>query len=291
MKALSRARWLSAVLVVALLGCSDDDVSKPLLQGDDLIVARVGGDPISAYDLQLAVLDNLGEEAAFVMDDRARDRMLESLIAARAMAQRAKQAMTPEELAILEKRVAAYRDQLLVKNYLKANIDATPVSSEMVEQYYQKHPEKFGAVRSIEYELLRGPNNLDGKAREQAMVVLQAAAEDSRWQARAEQARKSGLVFEFAKQKAAVTVLPASLSSLITQTPAGKVSDIFWIENRPLRVRVISESWSAPKPLADVSADIRKMLAPLQLKEAVKAASEAVLKDVDVERLAPPPSG
>ena len=48
-------------------------------------------------------------------------------------------------------------------------------------------------------------------------------------------------------------------------------------------VRITRESKGAAKPLSDVNQEIRSVLAPQQVKKAVKIASEEALKSAKVE--------
>ena len=50
-----------------------------------------------------------------------------------------------------------------------------------------------------------------------------------------------------------------------------------FIDGVPNLIRVVDERSATPKPLADVSADIRKILAPLQLRAAVRKASDEIV--------------
>jgi hypothetical protein len=47
-------------------------------------------------------------------------------------------------------------------------------------------------------------------------------------------------------------------------------------------VRIIDEKQIAPRPLPEVSAEIRRILLPVQLKKAVKQASDQVLQTTEV---------
>ncbi|QGX39808.1 peptidylprolyl isomerase [Permianibacter aggregans] len=282
-----RASLLCAM--ACMVACSDSKIETNLLPDDDVVVAKVNGEAISAYDWQQAIVTNLGEQNAFLLDDDARLKVLQSLAAAKAMAQKERDALTPTERLELEKQIEAYREQLLVKRYLKAHTDITPVTSEMVEAYYQKYPERFGATRTVEYQLIRLRSGADGEKRNTLVSALQKAATPAEWSALTSNARKANSPFEYIQQKSVPNLLQAPLSSIVANTAKGSISEVYWVEGLPLRVRVIDEQWSAAKPLADVSAEIRKTLAPSQVKKAVKQATDDILKESKIEYLVETP--
>jgi hypothetical protein len=62
--------------------------------------------------------------------------------------------MTPEDLAVLDKKINRYREQLLVKMYLVRQTNPEPVTLKMVKDYYEGHPEKFGGKTIREFEMI-----------------------------------------------------------------------------------------------------------------------------------------
>ena len=71
------------------------------------------------------------------------------------------------------------------------------------------------------------------------------------------------------------------LKRLVSSTKAGEVSPIHVLDNITI-VRVISEKTLDPKPLDQVSAEIRKKLAPIQVRDAIKKTKEELLKSTKV---------
>lgn len=282
-----RAGFLCSL--ACLLSCSDKGEEALLLPDDNVVVAKVNGEAISAYDWQQAILSNLGEQNAYLLDDDARQKVLQSLVAAKSMAQKELKSMTASEKLELQKQTEAYREQLLVKRYLKSAVTINPVTSEMVEEYYQKHPERFGANRTVEYQLIRLVANVDGDARNKLITQLQGASNAKEWDALTQVARKGNASFQWLQQKSQPQILEAPLSSIVANTAKGAISEVFWVDGKPLRVRVLDEQWSAPKPLSEVSTEIRKSLAPNQVKQAVKLATDAILLESDVEYLTETP--
>ncbi len=283
----TRFRHVFAIAVTAasLTACQREE--KVVLTDDNVILVNVSDTPITAYDLQLAISDNLGDEAAFSLNDSGREKLLDSLIASKAMALAAAKEASVEELAILDKRVAAYREQLLVKAYLKQHADITPVSSEMVEEYYKKHPEKFGAVRLVDYEIVQFDSTSKGDLRERMLKLFDGATNEKNWKQWVDANRNAPLKLSYIKQRSALNVLPPSYSAILRQLSLGQTSDVFWVDGKAMRFRVNAEEWTAPRPLAEVSAEIRKALAPVQMKESIKKVTDQVLQTTKVERVTP----
>lgn len=250
------------------------------------VLATVGGSPVTEPELELAIHDNLGPEAALLLDAAGRRKVLESLVVSRAMAQQAEQALDDEARAELARRVAAYREQLLVKDYLRAQITPEPVTGEMVETYYREHPERFGAVRRWDFELLESQSGLDDKARDAALATVNGAADQGDWAALA---KASGGRLTYRRASAAQGTLEPALDGLLMATAEGKVSDVRLSAGVVRRVRVLKLEQTAPKPLAEVSNEIRQALLPIQLKKAVKLASDKVLAETTVTYGTPAP--
>jgi hypothetical protein len=62
----------------------------------------------------------------------------------------------------------------------------------------------------------------------------------------------------------------------------GEASQLTFIERTAYTVRIVDEMQIAPRPINEVSAEIRKALVPVQLKKSVKLASRQVLQTADV---------
>ena len=95
---------------------------------------------------------------------------------------------------------------------------------------------------------------------------------------------KYGLVYQNAEARKGL--LNKHLEQLINSLEVGQVSDVSFVDGNLIVVRVTGISQLAPKPLSEVSADIRKTLAPLQLKKAVKKASQEAIAGAEVKYLA-----
>ena len=152
--AVRRLAACSLVLVPLAFACGKDEADASL-PGDETVVAKVNDTPITLYDVDATARRTLGEQIAGTLDGKGKRKVLESLVQARAVAHLVERELDASELAALEKRVAAFREELLVQAYLERHITPTPVSGDMVRAYYDRHKDQFGGKRVLRYEMLR----------------------------------------------------------------------------------------------------------------------------------------
>ncbi|HEY9198694.1 MAG TPA: peptidylprolyl isomerase [Gammaproteobacteria bacterium] len=285
-------RWrllLGLVGVLGLAACQapsdaerqtqDADVVLP---GDKDVLVRVNGDVITAYDLDLAIANLLGPEQAAMLDAAGRRKVLESLVMSRLMAAAAETGLTADERAELDKKIAGYREQLLAKRYLMAHAEPGPVTDEMVKQHYEKHPELFGGGRERHYQLLSAtPESVAG--REAAMQVLNEARERKDWPEYARAMTRQGRQVQFRDGVVDAGLLHPQLLALLNQTASEQVSAVTFIQGQAYVARISKEVEKQPRPLAEVSAEIRRMLIPVQMKKAVEQVSAGLQKSAKIE--------
>jgi hypothetical protein len=277
---------LWAFLIALTVACSDNGQTRTdaaELPGDDTILAQVNGSAITRYDLDQAVQSTLGPQGAKALDEQGRRKMLESLAAARAISQVQDKALSADQAAQLDKTIAAYREQLLVRMYLAQNTPAEPVTARMVEDYYARHPEQFGAKTIRTYEIIRTEGTLTDTERDKLLSALARPAKIKDWSAKTDALRKAGLPVIYSKSASDAKILNPQLRDLMAPLTAGRTSDPTLINGVFYVVRILDEKHIAARPLKDVSAQIRKTLMPVQLKKAVKQASDKVLENATVE--------
>ena len=255
---------------------------KVVLEGDDVVLARVAGEPITRYDLEQTIRSTLGPSTAARLDETVRKKVLESLVASRAIARAQEAELSAEDQAVLAKKLRAYREQLLVKQYLVRQATPQPVTGEMVREYYQAHPERFGAKIIRTYEMLAGRRKLNASERDALLQVLQTAAEKKDWQQWVKNLQDQDYPIEYRRGRVAEKLLHPRLHQLMQSLIKGEASQLTFIEGTAYIVRIVAEKHMAPRPLNEVSAEIRKALVPVQLKKAVKLASQQVLETAEV---------
>jgi hypothetical protein len=261
-----------------------DETTTPeiVLKGDDIVLARVSGSPITRYELELTIDASLGAATASRLKPEDRRKILESLVTSRAIALAQQQNSSAVELAELEKKVQAYREQLLVKQYLARHTSPQPVSAEMVQEYYEKHPERFGAQKIRTYEMIFSRQELSPAARQALIRVLSQAADMPDWRQWVKILQQQGHAVDFKEGQVTEKILHPRLRQLMQPLKKGETSRLAFVKGSAYVVRIVEDRQVAARPLPEVSAQIRKALVPVQLKKAIKEVSAQVLETAEV---------
>lgn len=289
MKHAHQHRWHWLPMAIGLFGltaCQSPSDSEPeqtaALAGDGEVLVRVDGEAITAYDLELSVNSLLGPEQGAMLDDGGRRKLLESLVLSRLMARAAAAELSAEDTAKLDKQVAAYREQLLAKQYLKAHAAPGPVTDEMVKTYYEEHPEQFGGGRERHYRLLMAtPDAVTG--RETAMQILKDAQDRDDWADYVRAMSAKGHKIQLREGAVDAGLLHPQLLALLNQTAVNSVSAVTFIDGQAYVARIDKEVEKQPRPLAEVSAEIRRALVPVQLKKAIEQVGDGLRKSAKIE--------
>lgn len=261
----------------------DSSDQKPINSYRDTVVAKVNESTITQYQLDQIAMRTLGIEDADMVDQNVRENLLKSLALMRAVSQLAEETIEEYELAEIEQQVQSYREELLSKAYFRQQLTPMPVTQKMVQDYYQAHPDKFGGRTVRHYQLLVSIDKLEGKARELMVQVLGDAEEYSDWQTYAQELLKQGQRVQFRQGHSDEQLLEKTLRSMVLQTEVGQVSKPFFIQGNLYVLKIVDEKQYPPKPLSEVSMEIRKLLAPKQLQQAIKQASEQILASAKIE--------
>jgi hypothetical protein len=291
-----RMGWaLRCAVSLLVTGCGSSDKPAPQATAPQAVaaehrdvLARVNGQPLHALDLEVAITNMLGAEQGAMIDERVRQKVLQSLVMNSSMAQAAQTELSADEMAWIEAKTKAYRDQLLAKEYLRQHSAPEPVTQEMVRAYYEEHPERFGGKLERVYELLLETEKPDASQRDAIMQRLSDGAQHNDWKAYAAELVAQGYSVQFRTGKENEQLLHPGLLGLIRPLRKGQVSQVTYLGGKAHIARIVSEARTPARPLQDVSTEIRKMLAPLQMKKAVQEISEQVLSAARVEYLREP---
>ena len=275
------------ILAVALLvlSCSSDEGEKVhvALEGDDVVLARVNNTPITEYDVERSIRSMFGDAPTTKVDETVRRNVLESLVRSRAIAQAREKELNPEQQAALDKEVAAHREQLLVRQYLEEHTTIHPVTREMVEEHYNKHPEKFGGRTVREYEMISSREGVRGPERDRLIDALGDPGGRSDWEKWVRQLQRRGLPVLYNHGQVDEKILGKDLQQIVRSLGKGEASSLIFIGGRAYVVRIRDEKTYSPRPLSEVSAQIRKSLVPVQMRKSIMQASEQVLSTATVE--------
>jgi hypothetical protein len=284
-----RIASLSVVSLAALMmgpaGCRRSGEGLP---GDDVVVARVNGTPITSYDLSRGLDQNLGRFATPAIEGRAQKAVLESLIQSRVIAGAGESALTPLEKLELAKQVEAYRESLLVRSYLAKKAPVEPITPALIERYYKEHPERFGASETKTYELLGTKRAVVGQERAAVMQALQEAGGLADWKAKSVELEARGLPLVYAVGDVSGQLVHPRLRELLDGLTEGKASPVVFVQERAYVARITGSRKIPPKPLAEVSEEIRRALTPVQLRNAAEKAAAQLMDGAKIERFALP---
>lgn len=245
------------------------------------ILATVNGEPITREDLEFSLERTFSQLDLMSVDANLQNKVLESLVASRAMKLLVREELTPTELTRIENATKAYEEELYIKEYLQRHAVPEPVTTEMVEQYYQKNAREFGAETLRDFELLKAPANLQDVQRDQLLSEVDSIQSATNWSAAAKSwGEKWGLQYQQARSKSGL--LDKTLEQRLSALGKNETSEVFYIDGSLHLVRVTNLTQTPPKALAEVSGEIRKRLAPLMLREAVKRVSEEARAKVEV---------
>lgn len=283
-----RVEWpLGCLLAAALLaGCRDDDGAEALAQvpvEPSATLVTVDDSPITRAQLELTVERTLGESAPLFANDEVERKILDSLVASRAMALLAERELDAGERAQLDLKAQAYREELLVRHYLEQHATPEPVTSEQVADYYQRHPEEFGGGVEKSFEIIASDQALEEPQRAELIALLSGAEAKARdWQKQVAAWRAAGKPLEYRSNRIKPELLEQPLRGLVESTEVGSIAPLH-ADGQLLLVRVTGEERLPARPLSDVSGEIREKLAPQSLKQAVKRLSEEATRQVKVQ--------
>jgi len=286
------ARGLAALAVWALLlsGCertpsgaapATDETSEASSSGARL--AAVDGKSIHELDLRVHLRKLLGEEGLDQHTDEVRRKALESLVMTRVIAQQAEKELSAEARARLDAQAALYRQQLLVNEYLRDHATPEPVTSSMVETYYRDNPEQFGGGHERTFELMIATAAPAAPQRDALLRSLRELRPSTDWASQVQRLRAQGFELEYRRASSDDPVLPDALRSLVANLAVDQASEPGMVQRRPYLLRVLSDRERPPRALGEVSAEIRTRLAPIQIKQAVRAIAEPLLQAAQVE--------
>ncbi len=188
----------------------------------------------------------------------------------------------------MELSVKAYREEQLTKAYLSTEVVVEPVTDAMVQAYYDANLADFGARDFANYQMLRIDVGDNAELKNKALSILEAATAQADWQKLAAQAEQNGGVVQFLTGVSSEFSLLPDYKNVIDALAPQQVSAIQDGAGRIFRIRVFVRIQTPAKPLAEVAADIRKSLAPLQMKKAIQQASQQLKMHTEVEIYALP---
>jgi hypothetical protein len=269
------------VSLLFLSACSDEPQQEHAQSGTKTapqILALVNNSPITSDELEMA--RSRFSVPDFILDEKFEKTLLQSLVNSRAMALLVQEEMDAESVENMDLKVASYREELLVKEYLKRHATPEPVTESMVQQYYNEHPDEFSGGKRVQFEYLRSTGaELDESSRKHILSFIANAREAANWDKLL--GAESDLPLQYRQARARISVLDEPLKTLVASTDKGETSSVH-VGKVIVIVRVLDVEQLQARPLSEVNGEIRKRLAPMQLRKSVKQLSEVALQQVKV---------
>lgn len=274
---------------LTLFSCSQKDREAETLATDSsaanydgATLVLVNGEEITEADVETMINRTFSVGEQLSINEEVQQKVLESLIASKAMKQRVSTEMSAYELHELKQKVSAYEEELFIQEYMSRHVTPEPVTTAMVQQYYEEHPERFGGGKIKIFEMLTPDVALDEKQRDRLLASAQRIREAKNWQQLA-QGFDNEFGLRYASAKANPNVLDKNTLRVVSGLSVDETSAFIFENQVPVIYRVTGEEVLTPKPLAEVSTEIRKMLAPVNLRKAVKKVTTEVIAEAKVE--------
>lgn len=282
MRGFRQQGWATMVVCAAVFASGCGSSAK---RDDDPTLARVNGTPITESELNASIERSFGKHAQ--LDAARRRGVLESLVLSRAIALAREKELDASGKAEIERKVAAYREEVLVRDYLAEHVPPERVSIPQAEAFYREHPERFGAGQVSRYELIATERELAPQERDAVLRALADAGEHEDWNKWITQLRVSRLPLALSTGRGNERVLHEQLRRLIAGLGVGQRSSVTFIEGRAYLARVTASEPVAPVPFEQVSSQIKELLAPEQVKKSLERARATVLPKSKVEYVSP----
>jgi hypothetical protein len=111
----------------------EDKDSVQSEQENSKVLVTVNGETISQADVDFMISRTFSGSEALFLDEKMQAKVLDSLIASKAMRQSMLKALPEEDRVQIQQRAKAYEEELYVKEYLVQNATPEPVTSAMVQ--------------------------------------------------------------------------------------------------------------------------------------------------------------
>lgn len=247
------------------------------------VLARVDGSAITRQQLDTMIIRTLGYDRALQLSKAGRKKILESLVVGRAMARAVEDELSDQDRRRIKSEVDAYREQLLVKKYLRRHATPSAVTESAIKEYFNKHPERFGGTTLRRYRMIRGVKKVAPHQRAKLIAAMGKAGKRKNWKSLAASMRNQGFPVQYSNGTVDEKILHPKLYALFRGLKVKQTSAITFIDGNPYVVRVMSEKKQSPRPLSEVRNNIRKTLTLLKLKDATREAADNLMKSVEVE--------
>jgi len=268
-------------LTLALFSCGADKSTDDATP-ENKVVAKINGEPIYTSDvneLKSRMLQNVPED---YITPELEEKLLDSLIRSKAMAQSMKKEIDEKTEEIIEKQVTAFREDLLVRAYVEKYGQLRTVTNDQVNQYYTDNPNLFGGGTRKTVEYVEASTVEDREKRVKLLKSLSTMKKSNNWSKSVNRLKTKGFELSYNKLTANEKHIKSPLKEAITKLD--KKSEPQLISDAGIYlVRVLDTEKIPPKPLAQVSADVRALLQRQSYRESIETLSDQVMQKSKVQ--------
>ncbi|WP_053909615.1 peptidyl-prolyl cis-trans isomerase [Pseudoalteromonas sp. SW0106-04] len=271
-------------VVLLLCACSAEKPQHKQSNTQSPVIAKVNQHNITEAELNWVVNDTLGEFAALQLGADTKKKILESLIIKKLMVEQMQQSLDAEQQAEIALAMNVYRDELLAKRYIQEHITASPVSLEQAKHYYDNNLPQFGQRVIRRFAMVSAPLSKNNTQQSESLLREEAKQfdADSNWQ---HQAQQHSYFSYSAGHQAEKGLDPFYIGALKKLKPSD-VSPVYTYQGKLVKFKLLTEQHIAAKPFTQVQNEIKKALAPINLKQAIKEEAARLSEQAQVTRYA-----
>jgi len=274
-------KLFTCFLFISLMACNQS-VGKD----DSKVLAKVNAEVITENQLAVNMEALFGKNNALVrLQEAERKKIIESMVMSRLIRQLAEKSLDDNQRNTYQLKANAYKEKLIINDFLKENITVAAVSDEEVAAYYKKHPDKYGAINLVKYELLTTSEKLNEIVRDKLLSLYSTNIKQSDIRQLQKDITSHGVKMLYQKGVLREGILDKTIEDIVHQLNQGEVSSLIMKNGRPYIVKVVEKTQMPAKPLSEVTNEIRRQLVPIALKNAIRIKTEKLKEKAKIEYL------
>ncbi|MFL0799470.1 MAG: peptidyl-prolyl cis-trans isomerase [Agarilytica sp.] len=274
-KTLINKSYLVFLITLILVSCG-----KKIPEGQVLVT--VNGSNITEYELEQTMRRTLRIENVEQVNHDLRSNILKTMVLSRVVLQSAEEKLDQKKKYELDIQAQAYREDLYLKAYLQQFSPPRPATVEMIRDFYDQNPERFGGGTVHSYEMLTGVTKSDGADSSKVMLALNNSAKALDWRQYMNQLLKQGVPVRYSQGESSDAILHERLRLAMQNMKVGDVSSVVLVDGKPYVIRIKDVKENVPEPLEKVSNEIRRALLPIQLKQSLETISNKLMNQSNI---------